>query len=352
MRRFLFRVLLTLVLATGLGGVAVAKPLPIKVVVITTFEVGADTGDFAGEFQPWVEGWPLTHEIKIPGVRHMARYSDDGVLAIASDMRGRARESVAALILSPQFDLSKAYWIVSGIAGVDPQAASVGSAAWAHFVVDADPIYEVDDREIPADWPYGLYALQTDRPQVKGDAKGSSGMVWKLDAGLVDWAYGLSKNVVLPDSEKLKALRSGYIGQPLAQKPPFVLEGDVLGATRFWHGDRRTQWARDWVQLWTDKAGVFAMSDCEDQGILDVLHLYGDSGQIDARRVLVLRTASNYTRPPLDQPTFPRVFNHDGAAAAFAATFKVGGPVVRELIQRWDTYATTLPVGAPAGGSH
>lgn len=345
MRAFWMGVVLAL--ACGLGwapGAAwAAERMPIKVVVVTTFEIGADTGDVAGEFQPWVEGWPLNHEIRIPGVRHVARYSDDGVLAIVSDMRGRTRESVAALILSNQFDLSKAYWIVSGIAGVDPAAASVGSAAWARYVVDADPIYEADDREIPADWPYGLYSNDAERPNVKGKAEGSSAMVWKLDDGLVDWAYDLTRDVKLPDSASLRGLRAGYNGEPQAQKPPFVLQGDALGTVRFWHGARRTQWARDWVKLWTDGAGTFTMTDCEDQGILDVLDAHADGGKIDRQRVLVLRTASNYSREPLNQPTFPRVFHHEGAAAAFSATFAVGGVVVRELVARWDRYATTLP---------
>jgi len=355
MRALWFSLLMALAVALGLGGAAqaqpLAKPLSIKVVIVTTFEIGADTGDFAGEFQPWVEGWPLKHEITIPGVRHVARYSDDGVLAIVSDMRGRTRESVAALILSDQFDLSKAYWIVSGIAGVDPAAASVGSAAWAKYVVDADPIYEVDDREVPADRPYGLYANDAERPNVKGKAEGSSAMVWTLDAGLVDWAYGLTRDVKLPDSAALQGLRGGYKGEPLAQKPPFVLVGDALGTVRFWHGARRTQWARDWVKLWTDRAGTFTTTDCEDQGILDVLDAHAAGGRIDRRRVLVLRTASNYSRPPLDQPTFPRVFHDEGAAAAFAATFRVGGVVARALTAHWDRYATTVPNAASTGRS-
>jgi purine nucleoside permease len=359
MRTFFIRVLTALVIAVGLGmGLASAqaaaaapgKPLPIKVVVVTTFEIGADTGDMAGEFQPWVEGWPLTHETRIPGVRHVARYSDDGVLAIVSDMRGRARDSVAALVLSDQFDLSKAYWIVSGIAGVDPKAASVGSAAWIRHVVDADPIYEVDDRDIPDGWPYGLYANDAERPNLKGKAEGSSAMVWTLDAGLVDWAYGLTRDVALPDSPALQAERAAYKGDPAGQRPPFVLQGDALGTVRFWHGARRTQWAEDWVKLWTDGVGTFTMTDCEDQGILDVLDAHAASGRIDRRRVLILRTASNSSRAPLGQTSLPHVFHEAGLKAGFEATFRVGGVVVRELVAHWDRYASEIPT-ATAGRS-
>ena len=68
----------------------------------------------------------------------------------------------------------------------------------------------------------------------------------------------------------------------------------VLGVGEWWNGYARTEWARSWVRLWTDGAGVFAMSECEDQGILDVLDIFARQGRVDLARVLVLRTASNF----------------------------------------------------------
>jgi purine nucleoside permease len=335
-------VLVISVLALGCPLAAGAAPIPIKVVVLTTFESGADTGDRPGEFQFWAERLPLTKTLTVPGIERPVRYSEDGVLGVVTGMRGRARESVAALALDPQFDLTRAYWIVAGIAGVDPRAGSIGSAAWARYIVDADPIFEIDDREIPPDWPYGLYSLNTPRPGVKGSAEGSSGMVWKLDAGLTDWAYALTRETPLPDSPALQRDRSRYPEEPVAQRPPFVFIGDALGATRFWHGQRRTQWARDWVKLWTDGQGTFAMTDCEDQGVMDVLSLYGRLGRVDARRVLVLRTASNYSYEPLGQSQ-AIAFAEGGAVAGFEAAYRVGSPVVKALVAGWGTYATTRP---------
>jgi purine nucleoside permease len=49
----------------------------------------------------------------------------------------RGAASIVALGSDPRFDLRRAYWVVAGIAGVDPNAASVGSAAWANWVVNA-----------------------------------------------------------------------------------------------------------------------------------------------------------------------------------------------------------------------
>jgi purine nucleoside permease len=340
------RLLVLLVLLLAFAAPAAAKPMVVKVVVLTTFETGASAAARSGEFQLWAERLPLIHPLKVPGIEGRVLYSDDGVLGVVTGMRGRARESVAALVLDPRLDLSHAYWIVAGIAGVDPRTGSIGSAAWARWVVDADPIFEMDDREIPADWPYGLWSLATDRPGVKGAAPGSSGMVWKLNPGLVDWAYLLTRDTALPDSALLQAARAGYPSESAALKPPFVFVGDALGATRFWHGERRTQWARDWVRLWTDGAGAFAMTDCEDQGILDVLDLFAKEGRVDMGRVLVLRTASNYSRPP-DGAAPELKFTPGGAAAAFEAAWRVGSPVVRALVAGWDRYSLTPP-GAPA----
>jgi purine nucleoside permease len=325
---------------------APAHPTPIKVVVLTTFEPGADTGDRPGEFQFWVERYPLPRTIKVPGIERPLRYSKDGVLGVVTDTRARARESVAALALDPRFDLSHAYWLVAGIAGVDPRAGSIGSAAWARWVVDADPDFEMDDRDIPADWPYGLYSLGTGRPGVKGAAPGASGMVWKLNPGLVDWAFGLTRGVELPDSALLQAARARYPSEPAAQLPPHVFLGEALGTTRFWHGERRTIWARDWVKLWTDGQGVFAMTDCEDQGVLDVLSLYARSGRVDLGRVLVLRTASNYSREG-DGADPVLKFTDGGALAGFEAAWRVGAPVVKALVAGWPRYQNSIP-GIPA----
>lgn len=340
---------LLLIAALLLPGGAFAKPLLVKVVVLTTFESGASAEDphFAsGEFKFWAERYPLTKPIKIPGIEGRVLYSEDGVLGVVTGMRARPRQSLAAIILDPRLDVSKAYWVVAGIAGVDPRVGSIGSAAWANWVVDADPIFERDDREIPADWPYGLWSLGTPGPGRKGTAAGSSGMAWKLNPGLVQWAYQMTRDTPLPDNDQLRTARAGFPSEPVAQRPPFVFIGDNLSTTRFWHGERRTRWARDWVKLWTDGAGVFAMTDCEDQGILDVLDIYAKEGRVDRQRILVLRTASNYSREADGVAPGGVKFTPGGAPAAFEAAYRVGAPVVKALVAGWPQYAKSIPQAA------
>src|SRR5215467_3834835 len=142
-----------------------AQPIPVKVVVVTMFERGEDTGDAPGEFQLWVEREHLDQVYEMPaGYRHV-RMNKDGVLGIVTGVAtAKAAASVMALGLDPRFDLKKAYWIVAGIGGGDPADVSLGSAVWAEHVIDGDLAFEVDARDIPKDWPTGLVPLRKGAP--------------------------------------------------------------------------------------------------------------------------------------------------------------------------------------------
>ena len=54
----------------------------------------------------------------------------------------RSAAAIMALGMDPRFDLTNAYWVVTGIAGFDPADASIGSAAWAEYLIDGDLSHE------------------------------------------------------------------------------------------------------------------------------------------------------------------------------------------------------------------
>jgi purine nucleoside permease len=118
--------------------------IPVRVVVVTTFETGGDSGPNAsGEFENWVTDLPLPLIIPFhQGYQHLRYNPDLQVLGIVTgEGKSHAAASVMGLGMDPRFDLSKAYWIVAAIAGVDPKKTSVASTAWAKFVVDGDLSY-------------------------------------------------------------------------------------------------------------------------------------------------------------------------------------------------------------------
>jgi purine nucleoside permease len=329
----------------------VAPPkIPIKAVVVTMFEIGKDTGDRPGELQNWVEREKLDRILPAPYAYHDLRMNEDGVLAVLTGMgTARASAAITALGMDPRFDLSKAYWLVAGIAGADPADASLGSAAWAEWVIDGDLGYEIDAREVPKDWKTGFIPFRRKTPyeQPHKAEPGETGEAYHLNAKLVDWAFNLTKGLELGDSEDLKKGREPY-AEAAARKAPFVLKGDTISSTTFWHGRLLEQWANDWTKYHTDGAGNYVTTGMEDTGTLQALTFLSKDNRVDINRVLVLRTVSNFDAPPPGiTATDGMARNANGNLAAFNAAvenaWKVGHVVVKEIVQQWPKYRDQLP---------
>ncbi len=325
--------------------------IPIKVVVLSMFERDQDEGDIPGEFQNWVERLPLDSVIPFAQGNRDLRYNNRGILGMVTGIgTAKAAASVMALGLDDRFDLTNAYWLVAGIAGVDPNDASAGSAAWAEWVIDGDLSHEIDAREIPEDWPTGYIPLRLTKPYETPVPENNEGVAYRLNSGLVDWAYDLTKDIELMDTPEVEKLRELYKEYPNAQKPPFVLKGDQLAAMTYWHGELMNQWANDWVSYWSKGEGNFVTSAMEDTGTLQALTFLDNAGRVDVNRVLVLRTASNYTMQykgiTAAESLSGEKLKGKGYTAyipSLDAAYQVGSVVVNELVDNWEEYERILP---------
>ncbi len=324
-----------------------ADPIPVKVAVVVTFEVGADRGDRPGEFQYWVERENWTRSISVPGVDHPVLTDGNGTIGVVSGTTVRSSNQVMALVMSGMFDFSRTYWVVNGIAGVNPSVASIGSAAWAHYVIDGDIAYEIDAREADPAWPYAVVPIGSKVPNQKPVREGwePEVMAYRLNPSLVDWAFAFTKDTQIPDTPGMKDYRSLYEGFPNAQRPPFVLCGETFGSCRYWHGTAMTHWASDWTRLWTDGKGEFAMSDMEDQGIATALSRLSRMGRVDFQRVMFLRTASNYCMQAPKQDVNRSLHSeYAGYLSSLEAAYRVGSRVTHELAAKWDSYRDRPPL--------
>ncbi len=188
-----------------------------------------------GEFELWGAREHLTEALDVPGVpQPVHTNAEHTVLGMVSgDTLINASASMMAIGLDPRFDLTHAYFIINGVAGVDPEDASIGSAAWANYVI-GDVMAEIDVREAPTGWPYGLFPVGSTHPNPTTVRPGFN--VFALNSKLVAWAFEQTRGLKLPDDSDVAAFRAAYVGYPNAQRPPFVLLGDDFASDHYCHG--------------------------------------------------------------------------------------------------------------------
>jgi purine nucleoside permease len=342
-----------------------------KVIVVVYFEVGKDTGDTPGELQFWVERDHLDRVIDVPGMSRAVRANADGSEIAMAVGPGNIRPGVnlMAFGLNPQFDLRKSYWLINGIAGVSPREMSLASAVWTDYVVNGDLAHEIDSREMPKAWPDGFYALNKtmpdEQPRVpagsdedvrtwpkQGAHSNSMGSVVRMNPALLAWAYGLTRDMKLPENESMRALDARFKGYPAAQQPPMVKVGANLAAETFWHGAKMDEWAHRWIRYVTDGQASFASSAMNDSGSMVALAALTRAGRADWNRALVLRTGSNFDMQAPDE-TAEQSANresHGGYTAyvpSLESAYQVGSRVVKALLSDWQHNQETIPSRAP-----
>lgn len=333
----------------------IPQPMEVKVVVVSMFEIGDDEGDAPGEFQLWKARQKLTMKYPQPhGFHDIYANPETGVIGIVTGMGiARASAAIMALGLDPRFDLSKAYWLVAGIAGVDPADNTIGSAIWTDYVVDGDLAHQIDAREIPSTWSTGYFPLFTHAPYDNAELvdvnNSPNGEVYALNLPLAKWAYSLTKDTKLLNNDAMDALRAKYTRSPNARMLPNVSMGAHLSASTFWHGEKLNTWANEWVAYWTKDKGNFVTSGMEDSATLQSLTYLDNAGLVDKNRVMILRTASNFTMQPPSLSASENLkleSSGEGYAAmnaAIEAAYNVGSRVVNYITGNWESVKENIP---------
>lgn len=316
-------------------------PTPVKAVLVTMFQPG---GELSGELSTYIERFGLK-PIDLPGAAldHVYANADRSLIAIVAGV-GTANTAVSLMVLGlcPELDLSAAHWLISGIAGVNPNTGSLGSVYLADWVVDGDLAYEVDIRSAPEDWPIGIFPLGAKEPYGPTDREsglfGRPYQCFKLNAELLDWAMQLTGAIELLNPPTLTAESRAFVDFPAAQNAPVVAVGASLSAARFWHGPHHNAWAEHWVAYWTGDYGRFVTSAMEDTGSLLALAQLKLMGRVESDRVIVLRAGSNFTMPPPGKSAVANLVgeseaNYPGMVAALENSGRVGGRILEAWLQ-------------------
>jgi purine nucleoside permease len=332
------------VLAAALVAAALSRPAaadspPVapKVLVVTMF---------GGEAKPWLDGEALTRKLAPPGLSKAypdVACSDDGLCLTTTGMGyANAASSIAALVFGGEFDLSKTYFLIAGIAGVDPAEGTLGSAHWARFALDGGLQNEIDPREAPAEWSAGYLAIGAAAPGKRAeDHYGDE--VYRLNEDLLQAAYRLTKDVDLVDSDAAKAYRAKY-SEPAATAPPRVSICDTISSDTWWHGARLGAAMEAYAKLIADGAANPCTTQQEDNATLTALKRGAEANRLDFNRVAILRTASNFDREAPGQSAAESLAARSGGyVPSVANAHRVGAKLAHAIVDDWATWSAGPP---------
>jgi purine nucleoside permease len=313
-------------------------PLAPKVLVITMF---------GGEAKPWLEGEKLTHKIAVPGLSKPfpeVACTEAGLCVVTTNMGyANAASSVSALIYSGRFDLRQSYFVIAGIAGVDPAGGTLGSAHWARYAIDGGLQHEIDAREMPEGWSSGYVAIGAAAPGQKVELRYAS-EIYRLDEDLLQAAYRLTKDVELADSDAAKAYRARYGSAP-ANAPPKVSICDTISSDTWWHGDRLGHAMEAWAKLITDGAADPCTTQQEDNATLTALRRGADAQLLDFKRIAVLRTASNFDREAAGQTAAESLAAKSGGyLPSVTNAYRVAGTLAHAIVTDWEAWRVGPPM--------
>ncbi|NDV19960.1 purine nucleoside permease [Pseudodesulfovibrio sp. JC047] len=323
---------IALIMLVGMASSAVAAaPVKIKVFVGAQFEIGKLSGDKAGEFQHWYEGYLKdSTEYTVVGAERPVWVNKDGVAGSVLGMgKVRSSSSMTAILANPQFDFSDTYFIITGCGGTPPSVGTVASVFWADYLVDYDLGHRWGAGEVPEGQP--LFSLRKGYEAVR---------TITINPELVKRAFELTKDTPLKDSEMSQKYRQKY-PQKTAQRTPFVGVGTHVASDTFFHGPTLSKEAQYVCDV--NNAGTYIITEMEGVAVGYVIKKFGHGD-----RVLSLRTAVNFDQGNPNETTLehldPAPGNYPGGfSTGIRNTYDVGSVFVNEVVSHWSEWKDGVP---------
>lgn len=247
--------------------------------------------------------------------------------------------TIASLVQSDCFDLTSTYFLIAGIAGVNPEVATLSSVTFARYAVQVALEYEFDAREIPSNWSTGYLGQGAYAPgQYPTFIYGTE--VLEVNAALRSLAVGFTKTATLNDSSDAAAYRAKYSTAAYAAgaSPPSVVECDVATSDTYFSGALLGEAFTNYTKLMTNGSGVYCTTGQEDNATLEALLRGANMSYIDFSRIIIMRTASDFDRPyPGSSPQQNLFYAADyGFEPAIQNIYLAGVKVVEGIVDNWE----------------
>jgi purine nucleoside permease len=212
----------------------------------------------------------------------------------------------------------------------------------AEWVVDGSAANLIDPRELPSDWLYPFFHLGCGVPWC-GNGFTTGTEVYHLDQAMTARAFELTEGVALADSADAKAYRATFSDAP-AIATPRVIRGDCVASPSLPSGHILSDYMAWWMRQWSGGKGTYVMSSAEDIGTLTALRRLADAGRVDWRRVMLLRTGSDFDRGAPGQSALDaiQVSGKGGLPIAYDIALenahRVGSAVTNHIFGDWERW--------------
>ncbi|GAA5997786.1 purine-nucleoside phosphorylase [Rhodotorula paludigena] len=340
-------------LTLGLAGSALAAPAPASAPVVEHALASREVvikpkvmiiSMFTPERNVWLE--PLKLEVDYPymGASPLFPYVScdrerTTCIVTTGEAEINAASTIMALTLSTQFDLTSTYFLIAGIAGMNPYQGTLGTAAFARFSVQSGLAYELDARQMPSNWSTGYWALGTAMPGQLPDVDSLYGTeVFELNTNLLSRVMNVTKDVQLNDSSVAMDYRKRFDFAP-ANEPPKVTQCDALCSDAYFAGTLLAETWGNYTSLMTGGEGKYCSTAQEDNATLEAMVRAHKAGLVDYSRIILLRTASDFDRAPHASDDAYTAFEAEqgGFEPAIQNLVLAGKPVIDDIIGNWDS---------------
>ncbi|KAK4177778.1 purine nucleoside permease [Triangularia setosa] len=251
-----------------------------------------------------------------------------------------AASSLMALVLSGQFEFRKTYWLIAGIAGVNPKYSTIGGVALARYSVQAALQYEFDAREMPENFSTGYVAFGTLGPDHYPTILYGT-EVFEVNQALRDVAFNYASKANLSDNEDSKKYRARYKPEgnifASASSGPSVVKCDTVTSDVYYSGKLLSEAFERTTAIWTNGTGRYCMTAQEDNATLTALIKMAIYNVVDFSRIIIMRTGSNFDRPPPGVTAYEHllVLQQNGFAVAIKNIYLAGIEIVNGILKDW-----------------
>jgi len=125
-----------------------------------------------------------------------------------------------------------------------------------------------------------------------------------------------------------------------------LVKADPLTSDVWFSGTLFSEAFGNYTTLITNGSGIYGYTAEEDNATLEALLRAALAGLVDFSRIIVMRSGSDFDRPPPGLTAYDNLFTNVGAfLPSLANLYNVGSKIIAGVISEWDS---TFDAGIPA----